>query len=79
MLACTMLLGVIAAYFGEGSGPVFGGIYCRGTESNLAQCSPGRVGQHDCHHGRDVGVICQGVVGLVVVKIWSCCSEKFAK
>jgi len=44
-----MLLGAIAAYFGEGSGPVFGGIYCRGTESNLEQCSPGRVGQHDCH------------------------------
>ena len=61
------ILGAIAvggAYFGEGSGPVRGYIYCGGTESNLAQCSRGSVGQRDCHHGRDVGVICQGRVRL---------------
>ena len=60
---CISFVGATAAYFGEGSGPVRGGIYCRGTESNLAHCSGGSVGQRDCHHGRDVGVICQGRVG----------------
>ena len=48
------------AHFGEGSGPIIGGIVCTGTEPNVTQCSPGSVGQRDCHHGRDVGVICQG-------------------
>ena len=55
-----MFVGVFVAFFGEGSGPVLGYINCRGTESNLAQCSRGSVGQLNCHHGRDVGVICQG-------------------
>ena len=59
-----MFVGVFVAYFGEGSGPVLGYINCRGTESNLAQCSRGSVGQRDCHHGKDVGVICQGRVVL---------------
>ena len=55
-------LSVSGAYFGEGSGPIRGSIVCRGIESSLAQCSRGSVGQRDCHHGRDVGVICQGMV-----------------
>ena len=57
------VLGAISigdAHYGEGSGPVIGGIVCTGTEPNVTQCSPGSVGQRDCHHGRDVGVICQG-------------------
>ena len=56
-----LFVGTIAAYLGEGSGPILGGIYCRGTEPNITECSSGgRVGQLNCHHGRDVGVICQG-------------------
>ena len=61
--AHIVFLGAIAvggAYFGEGSGPIHRYISCGGTESNLAQCSRGSVGRRDCHHGRDVGVICQG-------------------
>ena len=51
-----------------GSGPVLGGISCRGTEHSVTECSSaGSVGQLNCHHGRDVGVICQGRVGLGVV------------
>ena len=63
--ACIVFVGAISvggAYFGEGSGPILGSIYCTGTESNLTQCSTGSVGQRDCHHGRDMGVICQGIV-----------------
>ena len=68
--AHIVFLGAIAiggAYFGEGSGPIHGYISCRGTESNLVHCGKGSVGQRDCHHGRDVGVICQGRVELGVV------------
>ena len=71
-----MIVGAFSASFGEGNGPVFGGMHCFGTESNLTQCSSGSIGQRDCHHGRDVGVICQGRVGLGVVKKWNCCSKK---
>ena len=76
-LTYIVFLGAIAvggAYFGEGSGPVSGYINCGGTESNLVQCSWGSVGQRDCHHGRDMGVICQGSVGLdccIAYKIFS--------
>ena len=69
-----MFVGAISvggSYFGEGSGPVLAYNYCRGTESNLAQCSLGSVGQRDCHHGRNVGVICQGRVGQGVVNCYS--------
>ena len=65
----TVFVGAITvggAYFGEGSGPIHRQISCRGTESNLAQCSIYGVGQRDCHHGKDVGVICQGIVELVI-------------
>ena len=65
-----MFVGAISvggAYFGEGSGPVLRYINCAGTESNLAQCSWGSVGQLNCHHGHDVGVICQGIVDLGIV------------
>ena len=50
------------AYFGEGSGPVLEYINCAGTEPNVTDCSWGSVGQLNCHHGRDVGVICQGIM-----------------
>ena len=50
------------AYFGEGSGPVLEYIDCAGTEPNVTECSRGRVGQLNCHHGKDVGVICQGII-----------------
>ena len=52
------------AYLGERSGPVLGSISCRGTEHNVTECSTGSVGQCNCHHGRDVGVICQGIIAL---------------
>ena len=49
------------SYFGEGSELVLQYINCVGPELNVAQCSWGSVGQLNCHHGRDVGVICQGI------------------
>ena len=66
-----MFVGAISvgdAYFGDGSGPVLEYIECIGTESNLAQCNRGSVGQLNCHHGQDVGVICQGIVASIVGK-----------
>lgn len=50
------------AEFGEGINPVLGYLNCLGRERGLAECK-----QHygpDCHHGRDVGVKCQGTNSL---------------
>ena len=60
MTTILVFVGAIAAHFGEGSGPVLGSISCAGTEPNITECSRGSVGQRNCHHGKDVGVICQG-------------------
>jgi len=51
---------VTGAYFGGGNGPAMSHLSCVGTENNVSECSVGSVGQLNCHHGRDVGVICQG-------------------
>ena len=50
------------AYFGEGSGLVLlDGVNCDGSEESLFSCSTGSLnGQHNCNHGKDVGVSCQG-------------------
>uniref|UniRef100_A0A8C1U9T3 Soluble scavenger receptor cysteine-rich domain-containing protein SSC5D n=1 Tax=Cyprinus carpio TaxID=7962 RepID=A0A8C1U9T3_CYPCA len=48
-----------AAYFGQGSGPVWmNNVRCNGTESTLKNCVlSGRV-QQNCSHEKDAGVIC---------------------
>ena len=33
---------------------------CTGTESTLTQCSHNGIGNHDCSHSEDAGVICEG-------------------
>ncbi|XP_069468101.1 deleted in malignant brain tumors 1 protein-like isoform X5 [Ambystoma mexicanum] len=43
------------------TGPILlDGIYCKGTESFLWDCTHNEWNKHDCGHGDDVGVICSG-------------------
>ena len=74
MILISHVLGVqavIGAYFGEGSGLVLlDDVNCDGSEKSLISCSTGSsIGQHNCNHGEDAGVSCQGGNGEHTVHI----------
>ena len=49
------------AYYGQGSGPIWlDDVQCAGTEERLLDCTAQPVGDHNCGHHEDVGVVCSG-------------------
>ncbi|XP_051748220.1 deleted in malignant brain tumors 1 protein-like, partial [Ctenopharyngodon idella] len=53
-----------AAYFGQGSGPVWlSGLQCA-TDSTLRNCNSQGWGQNSCGHEKDAGVTCQPKIRL---------------
>ncbi|XP_022087751.1 deleted in malignant brain tumors 1 protein-like [Acanthaster planci] len=55
-----------SARFGPGSGDILlDNLECVGLESDLFECPHLGVGNHDCHHGEDAGVVCNVNVRLV--------------
>ncbi|XDV24791.1 hypothetical protein PO909_028854 [Leuciscus waleckii] len=50
------------AHFGPGSGQIWmGNVVCSGSESSIFNCSKLEMGEHNCGHSEDVGVICSGI------------------
>lgn len=61
--------------FGQGIGLTWiNDLECSGTESQIQQCTFSGWGNNQCHHSRDVGVVCtgvgKGVASILYQKLW---------
>ena len=56
------------ARFGRSRGLILlDDVSCEGDEDQLAQCTHQGLGLHNCHHGEEAGVICNGMASR-----WRC-------
>ena len=54
------VLTICCAGYGRGLGPIWlDDVRCRGYESRLDHCLHRGVGNENCDHGEDAGVLCQ--------------------
>lgn len=54
------IAGPSKAYFGRGSGLIsLHDVQCTGDETTVLECSQ-RLGNHNCDHSQDAGVVCSG-------------------
>ena len=54
------------AYYGRGRGQIlFDNLQCMGTEESLFECQHNGIGVSNCVHSEDVGVVCQGMIGML--------------
>ncbi|XP_042247333.1 scavenger receptor cysteine-rich type 1 protein M130-like [Thunnus maccoyii] len=52
-----------SAHFGRGTGPIWlDNVDCTGQESALTHCTHAGLGENNCGHGEDAGVICLGAL-----------------
>ncbi|CAC5384293.1 DMBT1 [Mytilus coruscus] len=57
---------LLAPQFAYGSGPIFlKNVVCRGSESDIEECSHSKWGVTDCQHAEDVGIDCSTDIRLV--------------
>ena len=50
---------VVSSNFGAGSGPIFlDDVRCVGSEMCLFSCAHAGLGNHNCDHSEDAGVVC---------------------
>nr|XP_055037256.1 uncharacterized protein LOC129425315 [Misgurnus anguillicaudatus] len=58
--------------FGQGSGVIWlDDVGCSGNENTLTQCSHRGLGQHNCNHSKDTGLVCTGDLQMPTFSIIS--------
>ena len=58
------------ARFGRGSGEILlDDVACTGCDTTLVGCTHRGIGEHNCNHGEDAGVVCNGVTGKLL-EMW---------
>ena len=61
-----------AEFFGSGLDQIWlDNSICNGDESSLLECNTNSIGQHNCDHSEDAGVICNGIVVVNVLNLMS--------
>ena len=54
--------------FGEGVGPIWmSNLHCTGEEYGPFHCIQNEMGNHNCHHGQDVGVTCKSLYYFLLI------------
>lgn len=63
-VSCNSAVAALSrAQFGEGIVPILmDNVNCKGQETSLEMCPFDGWGIHNCVHGEDAGVICEGIV-----------------
>ena len=57
-----------SASYGPGIGPIFfDNVDCSGSEEYLVNCSSQPIGDHNCNHFEDAGVLCEGMLLCVLL------------
>ncbi|XP_056872005.1 scavenger receptor cysteine-rich type 1 protein M130-like [Takifugu flavidus] len=55
-----------SAYFGQGEGDIWlDDVNCQGNETSLLHCNHANIGENNCGHGEDAGVICSASIRLI--------------
>ena len=58
-LSLSSLINCLFVLTGQAQGSIWlDEVSCNGTESRLSECNSSGIGQHECSHWEDAGVVC---------------------
>ena len=66
------------AHFGPGTGHIhLDDVGCSGSEISIMECAHSGIGNHNCDHSEDAGVVCTDTGKGVATAVPSCSSQSF--